>query len=142
MSKETGRNPKGVYFIDSRILMPKPFVAYGTVFELDEEHSNFTVQVYHDDYRKFKIRDFCTIVFVTKEEAQALVDQLPAVGQKVFMIQESWMIVREEVVAYYDIPQVYFKSGISMYVYELGETFFTKKEEALAALEALKNKEY
>lgn len=141
MLSEAGRKPKEVYFVDSRILMPKPFVAYGIVCEFDEEHSEFTVMVYHDDRRKFKVRDFDKTIFFTREKAKAFVDKLPTAGQKVYTVQKSWMKVLEETVGYYDIPKVYFKSGASMYVYELGEVFFLKKEEALAALETLKNKE-
>ena len=139
MLNEAKRDQKVVYFVDSRIMTPKPFVTIGTIYDVDEKHAEFTVKINHNDYRKFRIRDFQVIVFTTEEEAQALVDKLPAAGQKVYIVEENWLRLREAIVDYYDIPQIYFKYSKNEYVYEFGKKFFTDKDEALAALEELKN---
>ncbi len=141
MSNERNRDQKNVYFIDSRIMTPKPFVVSGTIYDVGEKRAEFIVQVSQSDFRRFRIRDFYLTVFTTEEEAQALIDKLPIMGQKVYVIEENWLRVRKTTVDYYDIPKIYFKYAESEYIYEIGKKFFTDKDEAFAALEALKKGE-
>lgn len=134
MANESKRNPNTVYFIDSRIMMPQTFVESGFVLDVNEERGRFTVAVYHDDYRSFSISDYGQLVFSTREEAEDVVRRLPVVGQTVYCVARKTNKVTENVVEYFDIPNVYFKNGDYISVTEMGHSLFMSKHEALAAL--------
>ena len=65
-------------FLDYDSSVKKTFIVGGIVINYQEEYKEFIVQVYHDDYRSFKVSDYGEIVFSTLEEAKALLDKLKA----------------------------------------------------------------
>ena len=123
------RNPNAntVYFIDGRIGMSKPFVESGFLFDMDRKTNKLTVIVYHDDYRTFDVSDIGKTIFSTKFEAIQLIQKLPEVGQTVYLLRKNGTVT-EDVVKYFDVPNMYLESGESFLITEVGHSVFTSKD--------------
>lgn len=134
MSREGRWKNNMVYFLDSRIKMPKVFIEKGCVNNINEQRREFTVVVNHDDYRSFKVSDYCNIVFSSYEEALEMVNRLPEVGQKVYVIDQTKRTVTEKVVHHLNMPDIYFENGEYINVTEVDKTLFLKKDVAIAVL--------
>lgn len=134
MSKAQERFPSTVYLIDSRKQDPKPFIASVSVFDVNEWFEKLTVKVGQNKYKKFSLTDYHKLFFPTAEEAQAFVDRLPEIGQKVYFVCRDKNIVTEDVVKQYSIPYVHFESGKAVCLTAFEKMFFLEKEQAMKVL--------
>ena len=89
MSGQKSRSSSVMYFLSSNSSKPGVFIESGCLYNINNNTKEFTVAVYHDDYRKFRIRDFEVIVFKSKQEAQDKINSLPKVGQRVFYLMRD-----------------------------------------------------
>lgn len=133
MSNLQERKSDVLYFVDSRIREPKPFVRSAFLYEV-KECGRFTLSVYPEVHRDFASSDYGVIVFETCAEAQALVDKQPRTRQKVYVLDRDRKTVTEEVVDYFDIPYVYFRNGARALVVDAEKVFFKTEEQAMKAL--------
>ena len=132
MSSVNKRDP--VYFIDCSMGGKKAYVESGNVLHYNEATRKVTVMLFNEDYRYFKLRDYRTVVFPTREQAQALVDKQPEIGQTVFCVEPDNGKVTEEVAVSFQIPYIYFESGKRLHVMLAEKEFFLTRENANAIL--------
>ncbi len=138
MQNKSSRNPNGVCFLEADSSVDKPIIVSGSVFDVNTERNEFTVQVYHDDYRNFSYDDWETIVFETNEQAQALIDRLPKKGERVYRVDKVAKKMIFDTVECYVMPYIHFKSGAKARGEEIDKSYYASKERAFSVLDRLK----
>lgn len=121
------QNNNRAYLIVSRFSRSKPFVQPGFFLNVNKETGQFTVVVYHDDYRSFCVDDIGKSVFYTWDEADEFIDKLPGVEQTVYLLDSDGNFT-EDVVDYFDVPNMHLKSGKMVLITEVGHSVFASKD--------------
>ena len=132
------RNAEAVFFLDGRNTVNKPRVVTGKVADFDLDYNEFTVIMHSGAKTTFSTADWDELVFGNKEKAQALANKLPKVGRVAYLLDKEKKEITFEVVAFYAIPYVYFRSGSSIRANEVNKTLFSQKTMAFTRLDLLK----
>lgn len=129
---------KKVYVIDcwGYTKGTKAIVTSATILDVDNKHKILVALLYGDTYHRYKIEDYGRLIFDTETEANTVASKIPDPGSIIFQIIGTKVYSKairnihgNHVDGFYDLF-IEFDRGSCISIKELGQTIFSKREEA------------